>query len=173
MSNIATLAYLAGILDSDGHVSIAYISPAQNGPAALSPYYKEIISVGQVQPDAVDLLHRTFGGSRYLRKSPSAKWRPLHRWEISNKGAATTLVALLPYLRLKRRQAELVLKLRAVKDRGRAANTVSIVTGRRTRDGRRGLTINRVKPEVAAEYPAIFSELRSLNVTRPHQHLLT
>jgi hypothetical protein len=119
-----TLAYLAGVIDSDGSISVRRSTYAQRvrGDSG-GPVYSERVTVKQVTPEAVDLLHATFGGYRFTAAPSAERGRPLHGWEVTNVKAADTLSALLPYLRIKRAQAENCLRLRYVKVVSKAART--------------------------------------------------
>jgi hypothetical protein len=124
-----TLAYLAGVIDSDGSISVRRSTYSQRvRKDSGAPTYSERVTVKQVTPEAVDLLHETFGGYRFT-SSPSAKrGRPLHGWEVTNRKASTALTALLPSLRIKRGQAENCLALRKLKQRS-AVERVAVGRG--------------------------------------------
>ena len=123
MDNIPSevAAYLAGAMDSDGSIGIRRSTYATRVTGdARHPVFSERIGLKQVTPEIPELLKATFGGSLMMQKPSAAKGRPLYYWEATNQVAADALVALLPYLRIKRRQAENVLALRASKDRPRS-----------------------------------------------------
>lgn len=116
------LAYCAGIIDADGTIGIKRSTYAMRvrGDAG-APVFSERICVKQVTPEAVDLLKRLFGGCRGI-DSPSAKrGKPLHVWQVTDRQAVTCLRSVLPYLRIKRMQAENCLALREVKEQSKVA----------------------------------------------------
>lgn len=84
-----------------------------------------MVGLRQVTPEVPRLLHDIFGGSLYVTRSYTPNGRPLHSWHIESKAAAETARRLLPHLRVKRRQAEVLLKLRRHKN-GRRAGPVSV-----------------------------------------------
>jgi len=56
-------------------------------------------------------LQKTWGGKVYNVKQAKAVYKPMRVWYISAKEAANVLSQVLPYLKIKKRQAELVLEL--------------------------------------------------------------
>lgn len=111
MTRIETLAYLAGIVDGEGYVGIK----RTHRKDAVSAIYHERIQVRMVDEGAIRLLRDTLGGSYYAERTPQAGRRALFCFQTSDAGAAAALDALLPYLRIKKPQARLVLKLRQSK----------------------------------------------------------
>jgi hypothetical protein len=97
------LAYLAGVIDSDGCITIT----CRKIGNCLS--YREMMTLTQVSQEAVDMLHNEFGGSRSIKAINDQK--PLYVWQATTATAAACAEALLPYLRIKKRQAELLLML--------------------------------------------------------------
>lgn len=115
-----TLAYLAGIIDADGTIGVKRSTYAARVTRdCRQPTYSERIVVRQVQPEAIELLKETFGGYVGISKPSSKKGRPLFHWSVTDKKAASALAALLPFLRIKKRQAENCLKLREVKEQSK------------------------------------------------------
>lgn len=147
-------AYLAGVLDSDGSFSIA-IDTWRQRHLGRNPAYQEIVAIGQCDPQAIQLAKELFGGSVRAEKARAENRRPMFYWQATNKIAVECVRALLPYLRIKRRQAELILALRAIKDRGREEN--SELTRPRVRT---------TKPAVLAEMAVLAVAIRQLNDSR-------
>lgn len=104
-----TLAYLAGVIDSDGCINI---QKRKAGKWAAN--YQPRVMVKQVTPHAPELLHRTFGGSLWVHAPSAARGRPLHTWNIHSAAAGEALRALLPYLRIKPEQAKNAIALCAI-----------------------------------------------------------
>ncbi len=149
------LAYLAGVMDSDGFISIRRTAPSQMSPDSFT--YSEFTGVGQVQPDAVALFQERFGGTIKIRvREGHDNWRPLHYWVVTNKLAAACVEALRPYLRVKARNADLVLALRASKNLPASARRTTAGEGR----------VRFTNPDVVAERHRLYEEIRSLNDTR-------
>lgn len=113
------LAYAAGVIDSDGSICVG-VATGTTRSAGVSPRrYIEVVSLGQIDVGAVDLFHRAFGGSRFVSTSRRPGARPLHGWRVTHRRACALLEATLPYLRIKRTQAQLCLALRRLKDEER------------------------------------------------------
>ena len=119
---IELLAYAAGVVDADGSIGIRLDTYAMRVRRVdAGPVYKERVTVRQLEPQAVDLFQGAFGGSRFMTRPRKNNSQPLHSWQIVDRMAATFLAAIAPYLQIKRRQAELCVELRRLKDESRKA----------------------------------------------------
>lgn len=116
MSKATLAAYLAGSIDADGSFTVRVDRTEANKGNGASPRYVEMISLKQVTPEVPHLLYATFGGCLYLQGPSVTKGRPLWTWHVSAKKAAAAIRVLLPHLRIKGRQARLLIALRARKD---------------------------------------------------------
>ncbi len=124
------LSYLAGVIDSDGCIRVKKSTYAMRvRKDATQAVYAEQIMCKQVEPHAVELLHATFGGYRSVCDPTAKRGRPLHSWNIHSRSAGEALKALVPYLRIKRAQAENALALRALIGQGRRWEVPPIVDG--------------------------------------------
>lgn len=145
------LAYCAGVIDSDGSISV------RRTPVRLDstqPTYSERVKVKQVEPQAVELLHTLFGGTRRYERASIPKGKPLHSWEVTDLRAAECLASVLPYLRIKRRQAENALALRAVKEHSKR---------HRIRPGRGHAGGAKRSPDHSQQMEALFVRSKELN----------
>jgi len=101
-----TLAYFAGLFDGEGSVSVAkrWIGRYRRGYGLVLT-----IRIASTQHTILREAQQLFGGTvyRYWRPSP---WRPLYNWQLYGRRAQVVLSSLLPYLRLKRLQAELAMQ---------------------------------------------------------------
>jgi len=96
------LAYIAGVIDSDGCISI-------NRDIKK---YQPTVQVTQAQPEAINLINKIFGGNyRIVKQSKSSlNYKDLYLWRIrSRKNLGIFLEAILPFLRIKRKQAKIVI----------------------------------------------------------------
>lgn len=118
------LAYLAGVIDSDGSIGIKRSTYAMRvrGDSTV-PIYSERVMCRQVTLDAIQLLKDTFGGYLGVTKSYAVNGKPLYSWQVTDLKAVACLRALRPFLRVKAAQADNALALRTVKDASRAART--------------------------------------------------
>ena len=150
------LAYLAGVIDSDGYITIQRSAYHRKGRPAITPMFIERIGLKQTSPIVPHLLKDTFNVGYLGIQKPSSNapnGKPLHCWQATYRQVEDCLKQLLPYLRLKRQQADLVLKSRAYK---RATS-------------RYGRTPS---PEIMAERDRMHAEIRRLNDVRSYQPLL-
>ena len=74
-------------------------------------YYSAVISLSGSDPELPDLLQATFPASRLQYEAKNRSHREWHMWEAVGQKAQEPLIRLLPYLRIRRRQAELALSL--------------------------------------------------------------
>lgn len=159
-------AYLAGCLDCDGWLTIKRNTYAMRVRGdASQPVYGERVGLKQITPDVPALLREYFGG--YLRtEKPSVKnGRPLHSWSATDKQAIECVSSLLPYMRVKRQQAEILLQLRALKVAPRTRSGTFTMTNRW---GDEVVMPRRVvAPDVMAEKERLFNLIKSLNDGRP------
>lgn len=117
-----TIAYLAGVLDSDGTIGIKRNTYAMRVTRdCTQPTYSERIHIRQVSREAVDVFSDTFGGNVGIEDSSCKFGKPLFRWGCTDRKAALCLKVLLPFLRIKRRQADNCLALRAIKEQSKKA----------------------------------------------------
>lgn len=117
---VQDLAYCAGVLDSDGTIGVKRSTYGMRHNNGGQPTYSERVCVRQVSPQAVALLKSIFGGSFGMREPSAKRGKPLYDWTVTDQRAANCLRAVLPYLRIKREQAENCLTLRALKEQSKA-----------------------------------------------------
>ena len=159
----AVLPYCAGLMDSDGYFSIRKSSRRRRlKKDMVNTSYIIRIGAKQVQPGiAIRLLHMTFGG--YLRdEKPNAKrGRPFVSWQITDRSAETAIRRLLPFLQIKRKQAETLLELRRLKREGFQGIVHTIA---KTRWGNETDYRHRCySPEQVSRMDALYLHVRELN----------
>ncbi len=110
------IAYCAGLLDGEG--SFCFIKQNKDGQhkkhGKINPVYYGLIRIGLVSKEALELLNQTFPGS-VVKCEGVRKDRPtyqiMYRWEIRKRELLIPMIKLLlPYLVVKRRQAEVLLR---------------------------------------------------------------
>ena len=128
---------------------------------ATQPVFSESVLFAQVKPEITMLLKATFGGSYGIQKPGTPRSKPIYKWHITDKQAIAMVKAILPYLRIKKPQAELLLKLRALKE------IPKITSGTFTMRNRWGKVIDMprriVDPKVIQAKERLFNEVKSLN----------
>ncbi len=102
-----TLAYLAGVIDSDGYVTAA--RSIHKGRL----YYGAGVGIAGTDRQPHDLAASIFGGNvrRYLPKGDRSHHKPQFQWQRYGESARPVLEAVLPYLLVKRVRATLALEL--------------------------------------------------------------
>jgi hypothetical protein len=94
-------AYLAGILDGEGCIS------ARQGKRGID--FRVV--VGNVSLALMEWLTSRYGGTVYPTKTKSPRHQPFWIWKCSRTEGVECLRAALPYLVVKREQAELFIAL--------------------------------------------------------------
>lgn len=105
MVEATTLAYIAGMVDGDGYITIN--RSCRSGKLYFAPQ----IGIAGTRREPHDLAAKIWGGSvsRYVPENPLH--RPQFQWSRQGKTAATIIEAIMPYLLVKREHAELALIL--------------------------------------------------------------
>jgi hypothetical protein len=107
------LAYAAGIFDGEGCLSLAHRGKRGSG------YITPSLQVGNTNEPLLRWLQECFGGGVYHNKES----RPTHRetwlWACHGKMAREAVRAVRPSLRVKARQADLILKMAPPAGKGR------------------------------------------------------
>jgi hypothetical protein len=122
-------AYLAGAIDIDGRIFIARrLGRLRRTDGRQVPYFAATISLSDSSPVLPDLLQATFPARRLEYEAKNRRQIAWHMWEAVNHGAREPVVRLLPYLRVKRRQAELALTLITLIEREKAGSARPLTT---------------------------------------------
>ena len=105
------LAYMAGIMDGEGYISLARRNSKRNKSGLR---YDIQVGVTNTNKWLLETFRFSFGGSISKKRKGYEKSLPSSQdcfnWQIGNQQALTAIKTLLPYLRLKRLQAELAIK---------------------------------------------------------------
>ena len=120
------LAYAAGVIDGEGCLGIYPRKSRRDG------VYTSIIKVEMCETECLDFLQELFGGHRTAHR-PKAypKHRILHQWAVSATLASDCAELILPYLRIKRKQAENIIAIHLITKQIRANTSLQ----RKTRNG--------------------------------------
>lgn len=97
-------AYIAGIFDGEGHVSIHRTSPLKSTHAPV--YYLEV-GVTNTDRDLIEGLLSEHGGYVGRTGIRGQHRTDAYRWRLTGPPAAKWLRTMIPFLRIKRRQAEI------------------------------------------------------------------
>lgn len=123
------LIYWAGFFDGQGHVELAYVKPTTARPRGRYSFQLWINKWARDPHTLFADLTSNFGG----RVIPSDGSLPYNtRWYISGSTGRHFLESILPYLRVKKRVAELGIELQKRMERN--GNKVLTATEIETRD---------------------------------------
>lgn len=145
-------AYLAGFIDADGSISIT-IERSKDSKGNLREQYCVKIAAHNCKIEPIELLKSEFGGGKVRHKKTGktklhTNWRPCYEWSLTKNKAAIAIRTLLPYLRIKDKQAKLCLELDDLK------KSTNAVTRRWNKNLNKELTV---------KFAALKAEVNSLN----------
>lgn len=127
-------AYLAGVIDGEGSIFATYRESDHNLGVR--------VNVCNTDARLIEWIAARWVGRVTVTDRTKYGQKPIHRWDADGKNAVEVLRAALPYLVIKREQADVALDL--------------IATTRN--HGRRGYP-----PEVFAQRLAMVAELQAMN----------
>lgn len=114
------IAYLAGIMDADGYFTIRKQTyQIRIRKDSNNPTYSERIGIKQTCPTIVKLIHDYFGGYFRTEKPSAPNGKLLYALDIKNRKANEFLKIIYPYLVIKKKQADILFKLRASINEGK------------------------------------------------------
>lgn len=150
------LAYLAGVLDSDGFISIQRTTKNCHRGAFrwTATYFQARVGIAGTRREPHDFAAARFGGSIHAHTPKNPADRVQFQWVASGRMAAAVILAVRPFLLIKGEQADLTLELQALVQRQFA----EIKATQRPP--------YRVPPEMAAERDRLFVAVRALNQDR-------
>lgn len=105
MADPTTLAYLAGMIDGDGYITIT------RSVRAGKEYFGAQVGIAGTRPEPHQLAASIWGGvvSRYEPANPNH--RAQYQWQRMGASAVVAIQAIYPYLLIKKEHAELALEL--------------------------------------------------------------
>lgn len=118
-TDIATLAYAAGIFDGEGSVVIRSMKKKGEDVAR---YHNVSVSVTSTDTILTDWLSATFGGrvAANHKENAARNYKDAWKWQLLSQQAENFLRAVHPYLKIKVRQADVAFRLRKTTGAGRA-----------------------------------------------------
>jgi hypothetical protein len=122
MNETAILAYLAGFIDADGSITIVIARYKDKETGKIKVQYRAKLSAHNCKVEPIQLLQETFGGGKLrYKKTGKARakehWRPCYEWTITSTMATSAMKQMLPFLRIKREQADICLQLQEIRDK--------------------------------------------------------
>lgn len=107
------MAWMAGIVDGEGCITIS--KQRREGRPSLA--FRTSITISNTNLKLLEPFVKWWGGGIYSPRQANSKWRQTFTWHCSNGVAVKFLESIMPYLKGKRRQAELVLEFEHNKKR--------------------------------------------------------
>lgn len=103
-------AWLAGIIDGEAQVTLQAKTKVQR-TCGRRTYYSPRVSIGMTFRPALDRIFELTGcGFVVERAQTNPAHKPLHTWTTTGRDATAVLARVLPYLVVKKRQAELLIQ---------------------------------------------------------------
>lgn len=106
-----TAAYIAGFVDGEGYIGLIRNKGRQM--FRRIDYYVAVLKVGNTNKDIIYWLKNSFGGTIWIRNPKDNQNKKIaYLWTLDNKNLIPFLDKIYPYLRIKRKQVEIVRKLK-------------------------------------------------------------
>lgn len=104
-------AYVAGFIDGEGFVDIhrQATEKTMKSRGLKNPSFQPIVQISNSNKEVLDKIHATYGGSIYSRRKKDGH-KQIYSFVVTARKAEKLLTDILPYLVIKKIQAELVLK---------------------------------------------------------------
>ncbi len=96
------LSYLAGIIDGEGTILIV----KQSQSTKKNPSFCLALSFCSTDKCLCDWVRDRFGGSIVHSRQKNDKWKDAYRWQIRSNNALKILLDILPFLIIKKIQAD-------------------------------------------------------------------
>ena len=103
------LAYVAGIVDGEGSISITS-SDRKRSNGIIDKYYFLSVTVSNTNKPILIWLQSLFGGSLYDKRNYYENCKPVHIWRCASNIALRFLKRIYPYLRIKKLHAEIAMQ---------------------------------------------------------------
>lgn len=101
-----TLSWMAGFVDGEGTITISTV--------AKSKKYVPKLAVANTNYDAIEQFTKVFGGKVRLKVwkgDEKSNWKPCYEWSITFSKATKAIRLLEPFLKIKNKQADIVLQV--------------------------------------------------------------
>ncbi len=133
--------YWAALLDGEGWIGLSKDNRPNRSRYGFEFRPRVGICLGK-GGHILEELKEKYGGGTFLRDRKNPKWRNITSWQLRSSGVVVFLGDILPYLKIKRRHAELLLEFFEVQGPNR---------------------MNALYPEVKQRQIEIYNELKQLN----------
>lgn len=111
LASFVDKAYIAGLVDRSSTISITKIKPFTQSPTQFHDAYVAKFLVHSIHKEIPEIIKRVLGvGKVSKRKDP--KGDPYYCFYAHHKNAGEALEVILPYLKIKRKKAQILLDFR-------------------------------------------------------------
>lgn len=100
------LAYIAGIIDGEGCITII-----KHKTRCKSPHYQVHVVMCMCDPRILEFLNKNFGGSFRPKRKKTLRWRKAFQWSLVANQAIAFLRIIRPWLVLKAEEADIAIEL--------------------------------------------------------------
>ena len=107
MSTLEDKIYTAGIIDGEGCISIG---------CKKGKEYALNVQVVNTNYDLMEYLKKIWGGGIAKHTTDMEKWKDSYMWTLSLTNLSRFLKEIIPYLKLRKKQAEIGIKFRTYKN---------------------------------------------------------
>lgn len=113
--SLKDLAYMAGFFDGEGSICITRYRNNRNKDKSF--LYTLYVSVVGTKREVIDFFNTTLSPQRKVGESKYRDEFIAYRWGCASENAIQFLKMIYPYLKLKRKQAELAIKFQERKNK--------------------------------------------------------
>lgn len=164
-------AFLAGLIDAEGHIEITH-----NRPSGMKRTYFIEVTIGNSCKELLEWCVARFGGficANSYKKDFGLKRASIFRWRTAGSTAARVLEGCMPYLIGKIEQARIALEFQSTMQKSKTPLTEEIMRKREdcwrrlrelTKTGRRPVSLN---SQVAVDDHTLDSKPQLLPPSRP------
>lgn len=152
------LAYLAGIIDGEGYIGAKRRNPIG---ARQSPRYAIAVSVSMTDRQPIDMLAALSRCTAEIKPKKRGKYKAIYTFSVESGMAEELLYDVLPYLIVKKRQAELALQLADLRAQASKHQTKLVGVHSHGRKDRPGATFRSyaLSDEYLAKCEALYNEM--------------
>lgn len=148
----STAAYLAGFIDGEGTITIT----RSWSKKSKCDFYRVYLTVANTNKEIIDWLYKSYGGWIRTNYQEHERWKTIYRWHIYRQNDLESfLKSILPYLRLKKRQAEIVLIFMKLFDKSYSTFT---------RNAKGQIQNHSINKDIVQKRKELYSEIKQLNV---------
>lgn len=107
-------AYIAGLIDGEGCISMSEVKTKR------SVYIRATLHISMCDRECIEWIKKTVGfgclNKHFTPRDRKAKWRPQYHLMFACQQANILLKEIYPYLKLKQKQAKLLMELAEIRN---------------------------------------------------------